>query len=144
MQLTDLLKTMTKIFKTIFPMLFMLFIIAIFHCTKCSLLKYYPVIVNFGFFLLFFASSFMKETVIQRLAKLMEPNIKPKALDYTRKLTYAWAIFTFLNFIISLYTVFLDEKIWAVYNGCVSYILVGSFFAIEYIVRINFKRKYDC
>ena len=135
---------MNKTLKSIFPILFMLFIIIVFHCTKCELLKYYPVLVNFGFFLLFFSSSFMKETIIQRLAKLMEPDIKPKALEYTRKLTYAWAGFTFCNFLVSLYTVFLSEKIWAVYNGCISYLLVGGFFAIEYIVRRNFKRKYDC
>lgn len=86
----------------------------------------------------------MKETVIQKIAKLMYQNIKPIALDYMRKLTYAWAIFTFCNFIISLYTVFLTEKIWAIYNGCISYLLVGIFFVIEFWIRKSFKRKYDC
>ena len=140
MQLGNSSKTMTKLI----PVLIMLFIIIVFHCTQCNLLKYYPVLINCGLFLLFFISSFMKETIIQRFAKLMEPDIKPKELEYTRKLTYCWAIFTFCNFMISLYTVFLSEKIWALYNGCISYILVGGFFAIEYIIRINFKRKYDC
>lgn len=135
---------MTKLLRFILPICVMLFVIAIFHYTKCNFLKYYPVIINLSFFLLFFCSSFMKETIIQKMAKLIEPDIKPKALEYTKKLTYVWAIFTFCNFLISLCTVFLSEKIWALYNGCISYILVGGFFAIEYIIRINFKRKYDC
>lgn len=122
----------------------MFIVICIFYYTKWGFVKFYPVLVNFSLFLLFFVSSFKKETVIQKFAKFVEPDIKPKALDYTRKLTYIWAGFTFLNTLVSLATVFMPEKVWALYNGCISYLLVGSFFAIEYIVRIKFKRKYDC
>lgn len=56
-------------------------------------------------------------------------------MRYTRNLTYVWAGFTFLNFLISFATVFASEKIWALYNGFISYFLVGTFFIIEYIVR---------
>lgn len=135
---------MTKILRHIFPIFIMLSVITLFHCTKCCLLKYYPVIMNFTFFALFFGSSFMKETAIQKMAKLIYENIKPIEMDYMRKLTYAWAIFTFCNFLISLHTVFLSEKVWAIYNGCISYMLVGTFFIIEFFIRKNFKRKYDC
>lgn len=86
----------------------------------------------------------MKETAIQKMAKLLYDNIKPVEMDYMRKLNYAWAGFTFCNFLISLYTVFLTEKIWAIYNGCISYMLVGTFFVIEFFIRKSFKRKYDC
>ncbi len=135
---------MTKFFKILLSIITMLCVILLFHYTKWHFVKYYPVVINFSFFLLFFVTSFMKETVIQKFARLAEPDIKPKALEYTRKLTYIWAAFTFVNFLISLATVFLSERIWAIYNGCISYLLVGSFFAIEYIVRMRFKRKYDC
>lgn len=74
----------------------------------------------------------------------MEPDIKPKVLEYTRKLTYVWAVFTFLNWLVSVATVFMSEAVWALYNGFISYLLIGMFFAVEYIVRIRFKRKYDC
>ena len=70
------------------------------------------------------------------MALLMEPDANEAVMSYTRKLTYVWAAFTFVNFLVSFWTVFLPEKIWAVYNGCISYILV------EYIVKINFKRKH--
>lgn len=66
----------------------MFIVICIFYYTKWGFVRFYPVLVNFSLFLLFFVSSFKKETVIQKFAKLVEPDIKPKALDYTRKLTY--------------------------------------------------------
>lgn len=134
---------MNKI-KFLFPIYIMLLVILIFHYTNWILAKYYPVIVNFMLFCIFFGSTFKKETIIQKMARLMDSNIKPKALEYTRNLTYIWSIFMLANFFVSLATVFMSEKIWAIYNGFLSYILVGLFFIIEYIVRINFKKKYDC
>ena len=131
-------------FKFAIPIFIMLLVILIFHYTNWIVAKYYPVIVNFVLFCIFFGSTFSEETVIKKMAKLMEPNIKPKALEYTRRLTYLWSIFMLANFFISLATVFMSEKVWAIYNGFLSYMLVGGFFIIEYMVRINFKKKYDC
>lgn len=131
-------------FKFAIPIFIMLLVILIFHYTNWIVAKYYPVIVNFVLFCIFFGSTFSEETVIQKMAKLMEPNIKPKALEYTRRLTYIWSIFMLANFFISLTTVFMSEKVWVIYNGFLSYMLVGVFFIIEYMVRINFKKKYDC
>ena len=135
---------MNKKFRAFLPVIFTIFIICIFHFTHWVVVKYYPVVVNFLIFLMFFTSSFQKETVIQKIAKTMEPDIKPKALEYTRKLTYVWAAFTFLNWLVSIVTVFMSEAVWALYNGFISYLLIGMFFAVEYIIRIRFKRKYDC
>lgn len=86
-----------KFLHIIFSICTMFIVICIFYYTKWGFVRFYPVLVNFSLFLLFFVSSFKKETVIQKFAKLVEPDIKPKALDYTRKLTYIWAGFTFLN-----------------------------------------------
>lgn len=135
---------MSNRIKAILPVLITVLVIVLFHYTQWLFVKFYPVVVNFSLFMMFFVTSFHKETVIQRFAKVIEPNIKPKALEYTRKLTYIWAGITFLNFLISLATVYMSEKVWALYNGCISYILIGLIFAIEYVVRINFKRKHDC
>jgi len=135
---------MSNRIKAILPVLITVLVIVLFHYTQWLFVKFYPVVVNFSLFMMFFVTSFHKETVIQRFAKVIEPDIKPKALEYTRKLTYIWAGITFLNFLISLATVYMSEKVWALYNGCISYILIGLIFAIEYVVRINFKRKHDC
>lgn len=135
---------MNKKFGAFLPVIFTILIICLFHFTHWVVVKYYPVVVNFLIFLMFFTSLFQKETVIQKISRAMEPDIKPKALEYTRKLTYVWAVFTFLNWLVSVATVFMSEAVWALYNGFISYLLIGMFFAVEYIVRIRFKRKYDC
>lgn len=139
-----LLNKIIKILKAVFPIITMFAVIVLFKLTDFPLLKYYPAVVNFGFFAVFFSSVFQKYTVIQKIAMASEgDNIKPWVLDYTRKLTYIWSAFMFINFIIAAATIFMPYKIWAVYNGFISYMLVGGFFVIEYIIRLNFKRKYD-
>lgn len=130
--------------KFVFPIIVMFIVIFLFRATNLTFVKFYPVAVNFVFFCMFFFSLFSRETVIQRMARAFEPDIKSKSLEYTRNLTYVWAVVTFCNFLVSLWTVFADEKIWAFYNGCLSYLLIGAVFAAEYSVRVRFKKKYDC
>jgi len=120
----------------------MFVVIACFHYTNFVGFKFYPPVVNFCIFLIFFTSIFQEKTVIQKMALLMEPDANEAVMTYTRNLTYVWAVFTFLNFLVSLATVFSSEKIWAIYNGFISYVLVGLVFIIEYIIRGNFKKKY--
>ena len=65
----------------------------------------------------------------------VNPDLSQKETEYTRKITYVWAGFTFVNFLISVATVFMSEVVWALYNGIISYTLVGFVFIVEYIVR---------
>lgn len=140
-----LLNKFLKLLKAGMPIITMLCVIVLFRFTDFFLLKFYPAVVNFGFFVVFFSSIFREHTIIQKFAMASEGgNLKPWVMDYTRKLTYIWSGFMFLNFIAASVTIFLPYKIWAVYNGFISYLLVGSFFVIEYIIRLIFKRKYDC
>ena len=133
---------MNKNYRFLISIFFSLFIVVLFYFKRLVVIKYYPPIVNCSFFLIFFTSLFQKETIIQKFAKMMEGELPPIALKYTRNLTYIWAIFLFINFLISLTTVFLSDKIWIIYNGCLSYIFVGTFFGIEYIVRLIFKKRH--
>ncbi len=131
-----------KIIKALAPFIGMFAVIGIFHFTDFILLKYYPPVMNFCLFMIFFSSLFQERTVIQKIALASDPDSNEAVMKYTRNLTYIWAVFTFLNFLVSVGTVFMSEKIWALYNGFISYLLVGIIFIIEYIVRINFMRKY--
>ncbi len=126
----------------ILPFVLTLSIILLFHFTNFIALKFYPVVVNFFIFIAFFSSLFTKQTIIQKFAALTEgKELDKKTLQYTRNLTYIWVIFTLLNFLISILTLFMSEKIWALYNGLISYILIGSIFAVEYPIRLAFRRK---
>ena len=72
---------------------------------------------------------------------MVDGELSESALKYTRNLTYIWAGLTFFNFVVSLVTVFLSEEVWALFNGLISYILIGSLFFVEYIIRTVLKKK---
>ena len=127
--------------KSFFPILISLFVVFLFYIKRIVILKYYPPICNSFIFLIFFCSLFTKETVIQKFARLCGDKLEKPAWNYTRKLTYIWCIFTFLNLCISIWTIFLPDKLWIIYNGFISYILIGLLFGVEYIVRIVLRKR---
>ena len=97
-------------------------------------LKIYPVCMNFLVCMGFFMS--LKDIpLIAVFAQKMGHPMTPKVKAYTRKATIAWGIFMAINTLISFVTVFLPLSFWMIYNGFVSYILIGSMFAGEYFVR---------
>ena len=128
----------------IFPIIFTFVIIGLFHFTNLIALKFYPAVINLAIFILFFSSTFTNETVIQKIARMMEGKELPDIVkNYTRKLTYVWCVFLLFNFLVSFATIFMSSKVWTIYNGCISYLLTGLLFAVEYVIRIRFKRKHN-
>ena len=133
-----------KKLKSLLPFVGTLFIVFLFHYSKVYVLKFYPVIVNSFIFCVFFSSLFCKETIIQKFKKKMEKGeLSEFTKIYTKRLTYVWCVFLFINLIISIATVFMSDRIWALYNACISYIALGLMFGVEYIVRIILRAKYD-
>lgn len=130
-----------KRFGFIFSTLFTIAVILLFHFTRFGGLKLYPIVVNSAIFWLFFSSLFADETIIQKFAKLAEGELKEPVKSYTKNLTFIWCVFLFIQLLLSIITCFLSDKIWMIYNGFLSYFFLGCFFAIEYVVRIIFKRK---
>lgn len=132
-----------KKLKAIIPVLGTVCVVLVFHFSKIYALKFYPVIVNSFIFCVFFSSVFCEETIIQKIAKKMDGELTDFSRNYTRKLTYVWCIFLFVNLSISFATVFMSPKVWELYNACISYIALGVMFGVEYIVRIFLRAKYD-
>lgn len=132
-----------KKLKAIIPVLGTVCVVLLFHFSKIYALKFYPVIVNSFIFCVFFSSVFCEETIIQKIAKKMDGELSDFSRNYTRKLTYVWCIFLFVNLSISFATVFMSPKVWELYNACISYIALGVMFGVEYIVRIILRAKYD-
>ena len=130
------------IFRKILPFIFTLIIILLFHFSRLELLKLYPVLANFFIFMIFFVSLFKNETIIQKIARKCEK----KELDnftkkYTRNLTVVWTVFLGINVFLAIITAFMSDKIWMIYNGFISYFLIGLIFIVEYIIRTILKRK---
>ena len=127
--------------KPVIPILITLCIVFLFYIKRIVLLKFYPPICNAFIFLMFFGSLFCRETIIQKFARACGDKLEQPAFIYTRNLTYVWCVFLFFNLAVSIWTIFQSDEIWMLYNGCISYFLVGSLFMVEYIVRIICRKR---
>jgi len=105
-------------------------------------LKLYPVLVNGALLAMFGYSLVAPPTVIERLARLPEPDLPPQAIVYTRRVTWVWCGFFAINGCVALLTaLYASSALWWFYNGFVAYVLIGLLFAGEYCVRRRFKRR---
>ena len=134
---------MKKKIISVLPFVFTLMILVLFYFKRYVVIRFYPPIMNFFFFMMFFVSLFREKTVIQKIALSLNPKLSQLELDYTKKLTYVWCVFLFLNFIISVLTIFMSDRIWLFYNGFLSYFLVGTIFIVEYVVRLIFRKRHN-
>lgn len=56
-------------------------------------LKFYPVVVNVCMLCVFAFSLKQPQSIIERLARLQEPELPPSGVAYTRKVTMVWCVF---------------------------------------------------
>ncbi|MDH6163685.1 putative membrane protein [Leclercia adecarboxylata] len=111
-------------------------------CTASYLLKahqwllFYPVVVNLVMLAVFGGSLWTTMPIVERLARLREPNLPPSGVRYTRVVTRVWCGFFILNGGIALFTALRgDMRLWTLWNGMIAYILMGALMATEWLVR---------
>lgn len=105
-------------------------------------LRFYPVLMNLAMLYLFALSLFFPPTVIERLARMTEPEMPESGVRYTRKLTKVWCFFFVVNGSIASYTALCSSyEVWAWYNGFISYLAIGLLFVIEYPIRLYVKNR---
>lgn len=128
-----------------------------FFTSNAIFLKLYSVVISASFLFIFGSTLFFEPNIIFRFATLADRSIKGsdwenKVNSYCRKVTIVWCVFFILNGTTAAITVFIrqilpgisEEKantIWSVYNGGISYILMGLLFAVEYLIRIMEDKK---
>ena len=106
-------------------------------------IKAYPVLMNLGFLTLFAVSLVRPPTVVERLARLQEPNLPESGVHYTRSVTKVWCGFFVLNASISAWTaLYADQATWALYNGLIAYGLMGTLMSVEWLVRRKVKQRH--
>lgn len=99
-------------------------------------LKLYPVLINMTLLVVFFTSLYYPPSIIERLARLRQPDLPQSGIDYTRRVTKIWILFFIVNGTIALYTaIFASMEVWVLYNGLVAYIAMGCLFAGEFVYR---------
>jgi len=101
-----------------------------------TLLRLYPASISVSMLILFGATLLRPPTMVERFARLSERDLSPTAVRYTRHVTEIWCLFFVFNGSIAAYTALVSSReAWALYNGFIAYILMGTLFAGERAVR---------
>ncbi|HEX4367166.1 MAG TPA: hypothetical protein VH023_10070 [Rhodopila sp.] len=96
----------------------------------------YPVAISLATATVFALSLRQPPTIIERIARLTQPNLPAAAIVYTRGVTVVWIGFLLINAAISLWTALWGTlNLWALWNGLLSYLAMGALFAGEYLIR---------
>ncbi len=119
-------------------------------------LKLYSVVINLTLLLVFGSTLFLQPNIIFRFATLADKSIIGSSYEnqvrlYCRNVTIVWCGFFILNGTAATLTTFADKlfglspeqarRVWAVYNGGISYVLMGTLFVVEFIIRKLVDRK---
>lgn len=101
-----------------------------------QLLLFYPVAVNLIMLTVFGGSLWTAMPLVERLARLREPELPAAAVRYTRRVTQVWCGFFILNGAVALFTALHgDMRLWSGWNGMIAYLLMGLLMAGEWLIR---------
>lgn len=105
--------------------------------------RMYPVAVNLGMLILFGWTLLRPPSMVERIARLTEPDLPPYGIVYTRRVTQVWVAYFIINGSIAFWTaVWGSQAIWTLYNGLISYCVMGVLFGGEWLVRRHVRQKY--
>jgi uncharacterized membrane protein len=101
-----------------------------------TLVLFYPVIMSGAILAAFAGSLLHPPSVVERIARLRTPDLPPEGVAYTRRVTQVWCGFFVSNGAIAAWTALAaSREAWLLYNGLISYLLMGSLFAGEWLYR---------
>jgi uncharacterized membrane protein len=98
--------------------------------------RLYPVFMSLAMLAAFAVTLWYPPSMIERFARIFEPDLPPSGVRYTYRVTIVWVGFFALNGAIALWSVLQRGwTAWTVYNGFIAYVAVAILFAGEYVVR---------
>ncbi|MDO4698009.1 MAG: hypothetical protein Q4A60_04950 [Pasteurellaceae bacterium] len=128
-------------FQRVFALLMASLLALIWLTRTIDTMYWYPVIISGAMLALFGGSLFSSQSLIERLARLQDPNLPAEAISYTRKVTQVWCGFFVLNIAICTALILTEHYYWwALYSGVISYGLMGVLFVGELLVRKTVKK----
>jgi uncharacterized membrane protein len=114
----------------------LLFSLAVTAFNSEALLKLMPVAISAAMLFLFGYSLVRTPSMIERFARLSRPDLPEEGVRYTRRVTWLWCGFFVFNGAIAAWTAQAASRgAWALYNGLISYLLMGCLFAGEWLYR---------
>jgi len=109
---------------------------------SAALLRWYPVLISLALLGLFGSSLLSGMPMIERLARLTEPELPPAAVRYTRQVTWLWVGFFIFNATIAAaLALWAPLTWWTLYTGLIAYLLMGMLFAGEWLVRQRIRSR---
>lgn len=103
--------------------------------------RLYPAFMNAAMLLAFGYTLLRPPSMIERFARLLEPNLPESGVRYTRAVTWVWVGFFAMNGAIAVWTaLYAPWATWTLYNGLIAYIAMGVLFGGELLVRPFFRR----
>ena len=101
-----------------------------------TLLRLYPAGISVALLALFGLSLRTPPPMVERIARLRHPDLPSEAVRYTRHVTEVWCLFFLLNAAISVWTALAaSREFWALYNGFIAYLAMGTLFGVEWLLR---------
>lgn len=101
-----------------------------------AMLRFYPVVVSLGLLASFAVTLRRGPSMIERFARIVDPQLSAAGVAYTRRVTKVWCAFFAINAAIAAYTALgASREAWLLYNGFISYLIVGGLIAGEWLVR---------
>lgn len=107
-----------------------------------KMLRWYPSLICALLFATFGLSLKYGPPIIERIARVTEPDLPPVAVAYTRKVTWVWVGFFAINGICStLLAGWGPLSWWTFYNGILAYSVMGALFLGEWLFRQRLRRR---
>jgi uncharacterized membrane protein len=98
--------------------------------------RLYPAFMNAAMLAAFAQSLWRGPSMIERFARIAEPDLPESGVRYTRIVTWVWTVFFAINGAIAAWTaVYADWDTWTLYNGIIAYIAIGALLGGEFLAR---------
>lgn len=106
-------------------------------------LRFYPVVINLTLAGVFAFTLRNPPPMIERISVARGMVVSGPGIRYVRVLTAVWVGYFVVGAAIAAATaLFASWSIWALYNGFLSYLLIGLFLGVEVIYRRRYKARH--
>lgn len=123
-------------FQQFFAILMAIILLIVGLSRSLETMYWYPIIINGIMLVMFGGSLWQNQTIIERLARLQDPNLPEEGVRYTRKVTQLWCGVFMLNIAISTLLIAAEQFAWwAIYTGVIAYVIMGVVMGGEWLFR---------
>lgn len=118
------------------PILALLLIGAAVWVNTTAPLLLVPIAINGTFLYTFGATLLSPPPLIERFARLQHADLNAAEIRWCRSWTVVWVAFFTVNIVVATALALTGQvRLWTLYNGLLSYIVMGCLFGIEYTMR---------